>query len=137
MATSTRVEQPATFSLRLSVLLFPPATPLLTVEFRAIDAVTVQLETNFVGTHGINIKYFVNQPMSGTYLFAGNAIVASRQLRADGSVALLPYVGGGYAHRFGSAHQWNLDTRVGFGSTINADENLWLPVVKTGLGYVF
>lgn len=45
--------------IRLSFLIFPPFTPLLTLEMRTFDKLTVQLETNFINTHGVNLKYFI------------------------------------------------------------------------------
>jgi hypothetical protein len=126
-----------TVSVRLSFLLFPPATPLLTVEVSTFDTVTVQLETNFIDTHGCNLKYFLDSNMDGAYVFGGSALVAKPGLRKDGELTWLPYVGGGYAYRFGSARRWDVDTRFGFGRTVNADSDRALPIVKAGIGYVF
>jgi hypothetical protein len=122
------------FNARLSFLVFPPFSPLLTLETRALQNLTVQLETNFVNTHGINMKYFFDQPMNGHYLFVGNAFIKSEYLRKDKAIAYLPYLGYGYAYRFGKANAWTLDSRLGIGPTTNADKNIILPVIKTGIG---
>jgi hypothetical protein len=124
-------------NIRLSFLIFPPFTPLLTLEMRTFDKLTVQLETNFINTHGINLKYFVNERMNGHFIFVGNAFIESDFLREDKNITFLPYVGYGYAYRFGKSKAWTFDSRIGIGRTINADNNLVLPVLKTGIGRTF
>ena len=124
-------------NIRLSFLVFPPFSPLLTFEVRTIDKLTVQLETNFVNTHGVNLKYFTKESMNGHYLFIGTAFLESDFLRKDKNITFLPYAGYGYAHRFGETNQWLFDSRLGIGRTLNADKNLILPVLKTGIGRVF
>ena len=126
-----------TVNVRLSFLVFPPLTPLLTVEVRTMGKLTVQLETNFVNTHGTNLKYFTRERMNGHYLFVGTAFIESDFLRKDKNITFLPYAGYGYAHRFGKTNQWLFDNRLGIGRTFNADKNLILPVLKTGIGRVF
>ena len=126
-----------TINIRLSFLVFPPLTPLLTFEVRTIDKLTLQLETNFVNTHGVNLKYFTKEIMNGHYLFVGTAFLESDFLRKDKNITLLPYAGYGYAYRFGKTNQWVFDSRLGIGRTLNADKNLILPVLKTGIGRTF
>jgi hypothetical protein len=79
-------------NIRLSFLIFPPFTPLLTLKMRTFDKLTVQLETNFINTHGINLKYFVNERMNGHFIFVGNAFIESDFLRYDKNITFLPYV---------------------------------------------
>lgn len=124
-------------NVRLSFLIFPPFTPLLTLEMRTFDKLTVQLETNFINTHGVNLKYFINQGMNGHFIFVGNAFIVSDFLRKDKNITFLPYAGYGYAHRFGKSNAWTFDSRLGIGRTTNADNNLILPVLKTGIGRTF
>jgi hypothetical protein len=126
-----------TVNIRLSFLIFPPFTPLLTFEVRTIEKLTVQLETNFINTHGINLKYFMRERMNGHFIFVGSAFIESDFLRKDKNITLLPYAGYGYAYRFGNKKQWTFDNRIGIGSTTNADENIVLPVLKTGIGRTF
>ena len=126
-----------TINIRLSLLVFPPLTPLLTFEVRTIDKLTLQLETNFVNTHGVNLKYFTKERMNGNYLFIGTAFLESDFLRKDKNITFLPYAGYGYAYRFGKTNQWLFDSRLGVGRTLNADKNLILPVLKTGIGRTF
>jgi hypothetical protein len=126
-----------TANIRLSLLVFPPITPLLTLEMRTFGNLTVQLETNFVNTHGINLKYFIKERMNGHYVFVGSAFVESSFLRKDLKATILPYAGYGFAHRFGKNFDWTFDSRIGFGRTINADKNGIYPVIKTGIGKVF
>jgi hypothetical protein len=71
-----------TANVRLSLLLFP-FTPLLTVEVRTFGNLTIQLESNFVNTHGANLKYFINDRMDGNYVFVGVALVENKLLRED------------------------------------------------------
>jgi hypothetical protein len=118
-------------------LVFPPITPLLTLEIRTFENITIQLETNFVNTHGANLKYFVKERMNKDYIFVGTAFVESDFLRKDSKTTVLPYVGYGYAYRFGKSNDWIFDSRVGIGRTINADKNTILPVIKTGIGKTF
>ena len=126
-----------TINIRLSLLVFPPLTPLLTFEVRTIDKLTLQLETNFVNIHGVNLKYFTKERMNGNYLFVGTAFLESDFLRKDKNITFLPYAGYGYAYRFGKTNQWLFDSRLGIGRTLNADKNLILPVLKTGIGRTF
>jgi hypothetical protein len=126
-----------TLNVRLSFLVFPPISPLLTFEMRTINKLTVQLETNFTNIHGVNLKYFLNERMNGHYIFIGKAFIKSDYLRKDKNVAFLPYVGYGYAYRFGKNNGWIFDSRLGFGATTNADKNNLLPVLKTGIGKTF
>jgi len=70
----------ANANVRLSFLLFP-FTPLLTVEVRTFGNVTLQLETNFVNTHGANLKHFFKDRMDGHYVFVGSAFVENKLLR--------------------------------------------------------
>ena len=125
------------FNIRLSLLVFPPITPLLTLEVKTFNNLSFQLETNFVNTHGINLKYYVNKFMSEHYVFVGSAFLKSDYLRKDEKITFLPYVGYGYVHRFGKDKAWIFDSRLGLGQTINADKNLILPVLKTGIGKTF
>lgn len=129
------IENP-TINLRASILLFP-TTPLLTLEVRAIGSFTLQFESNFVNTHGINIKYFLNERMNKSYVFSGIAFVENELLRTDGKATLLPYLGNGYAYRFGNKSNWTFDSRIGIGPTLNADINSVYPVIKTGIGRIF
>jgi hypothetical protein len=119
-----------TGNIRLSCLIFPPFTPLLTIEMRTIKNVTVQLETNFINTHGINLKYFIK-------VFIGTAFIESTFLRKDKDITFLPYAGYGYAYRFGKLKAWTFDSRLGIGRTSNADKNAVYPVLKTGIGHLF
>jgi hypothetical protein len=136
----TNAQPPAagnpTLNVRLSFLVVP-FTPLLTVEVRTIGNVTLQCESNFVNTHGANLKYFLKNRMDGQYVFTGIALVENKRLRADEQATFLPYAGYGYAHRFGNKHHWTFDNRIGIGSTTNADNNAVYPVLKTGIGYSF
>jgi hypothetical protein len=124
-------------NIRLSFLVFPPITPLLTLEFRTLNKLTIQLETNFVNTHGVNLKYFTKERMNKDFVFIGTAFVKSDYLRKDLKSTILPYIGYGYAYRFGKSNDWIFDSRIGIGRTINADKNTILPVIKTGIGKTF
>lgn len=124
-------------NIRLSFLIFPPFTPLLTLEMRTFDKLTVQLETNFVNTHGVNLKYFINERMNGHFVFIGNAFIENDFLRKDKNITFLPYAGYGYAYRFGKSNAWTFDSRLGIGRTINADNNAIYPVLKAGIGLTF
>lgn len=123
-------------TVRVSFLIFP-FTPLLTVEVKTVGNMTLQFESNFVSTHGANLKYFMKHRMDGHYVFAGTALVKNKLLRSDGHITFLPYAGYGYAHRFGNHNTWTFDNRIGIGSTTNADRNAIYPVIKSGLGYIF
>lgn len=123
-------------NIRGSFLLFP-FTPLLTVEFRTVDKFTIQLETNFVDTHGFNLKYFWKERMNKDFVFVGMALLNNSLLREDENLTYLPYAGYGYAKRFGKSQNWTWDSRFGLGFTSNADNNFVYPVLKTGLGRVF
>ena len=101
------IENP-TINLRASILLFP-TTPLLTLEVRTFGNFTLQFESNFSDTHGINAKYYLEERMSESYLFVGSAFVENELLRADLKSTFLPYMGYGYAHRFGHKKQWTFD----------------------------
>ncbi len=125
-----------TANVRLSFLLFP-FTPLLTLEVRTIGNLTLQLETNFINTHGANLKYFIRNRMDGNYVFVGIALVENKLLRQDKQLTFLPYAGYGYAYRFGTKKQWTFDNRIGIGATTNADRNSIYPVIKTGIGRIF
>jgi hypothetical protein len=129
--------KPPLVNVRLSFLVFPPFSPLLTVETGLIKNLTAQVETNFVNTHGINLKYFFEERMKGSYAFVGSAFIESDFLRKDKNITFLPYLGYGYAHRFGASKAWIFDSRLGLGATINADKNTILPVLKTGIGRTF
>ncbi|GAA0725919.1 hypothetical protein GCM10009430_32310 [Aquimarina litoralis] len=124
-------------NIRLSFLIFPSFTILLTLEMRTLDKLTIQLETNFIKTHGVNLKYFISQRMDGHFVFVGNAFLESDFLRKEKNITFLPYAGYGYAYRFGKSKAWTFDSRLGIGRTINADNNLILPVLKTGIGRTF
>lgn len=125
-----------TANVRLSFLL-APFTPLLTLEVRTFGKATLQVETNFVNIHGANLKYFFKDRMNGNYVFVGTAFVEDKSLRKDLSATILPYLGYGYAHRFGNTKAWTFDSRIGIGSTINADKNGIYPIIKTGVGRTF
>ena len=125
-----------TINLRASVLLFP-TTPLLTVEVRTIGNFTLQFESNFADTHGMNIKYFLHEKMKESYVFSGIAFVEHQLLRTDGKITFLPYLGYGYAYRFGNKNRWTFDNRIGIGPTLNANTNRIYPVLKTGIGRIF
>lgn len=124
-------------NIRLSFLIFPPFSPLLTLEMRTFDKITVQLETNFVNTHGVNLKYFINERMNKHFIFVGTAFIENDFLRKDKNITFLPYAGYGYAHRFGKSNNWTFDSRLGIGRTTNADKNAIYPVLKTGIGRTF
>lgn len=125
-----------TINIRASLLLFP-TTPLITLEVRTFGNVTLQFESNFVNTHGINVKYFLKNRMNKSYVFSGIALVKNKLLRQDNKATLLPYAGYGYAYRFGRKLHWVFDNRIGVGPTINADTNSIYPVIKTGIGRIF
>jgi hypothetical protein len=133
----TNVTKLPTANVRLSFLIFPPFSPLLTVEVRTIGNFTIQAETNFVNTHGINLKYFIKERMNGHFIFVGSAFIESSFLRKDKNITFLPYAGYGYAYRFGKSNAWTFDSRLGIGATTNADKNIILPVLKTGIGRTF
>ena len=123
-------------NVRLSFLLFP-FTPLLTLEVRTFGSVTLQLETNFINIHGANLKYFIKDRMTGNYVFLGTAFVEDKFLRTDLATTILPYIGYGYAYRFGNTKAWTFDSRIGIGATTNADKNGIYPIIKTGIGKTF
>jgi len=125
-----------TINIRASFLLIP-FTPLLTLEVRTIGNLTLQFESNFVNTHGANLKYFIHHRMEDHFVFSGLALVKNKFLRKDTNVTFLPYLGYGHAYRFGQRKQWTFDNRIGIGGTTNADKNGIYPVIKTGLGRVF
>ena len=125
-----------TLNVRLTLLL-APFTPLVTLELRTIGNLTLQGESNFVNTHGVNVKYFLDNRMEGNCLFTGIAFVENEVLREDLARTYLPYVGYGYAHRFGEKNQWVFDNRIGMGRTTNADTNSIYRVIKSGLGRIF
>jgi hypothetical protein len=133
----TNITKLPTANIRLSFLIFPPFTPLLTFEMRTLEKLTVQLETNFINTHGINLKYFIKERMNGHFIFVGSAFIESSFLRKDKNITFLPYAGYGYAYRFGKSNAWTFDSRLGIGATTNADKNTFLPVLKTGIGRTF
>ncbi len=122
-------------SVRLSVLL-APFTPLLTVETRTLGPLTLQAETNFAHTHGLNVKWFLGgEPLRGDYLLLGSAWVRNRLLRADNRPTVLPYAGYGYAWAVGSRGVF--DARAGLGPALNADAVRVYPVIKVGAGLKF
>ena len=123
-------------NVRLSFLLFP-FSPLLTIEAKTVWNLTLQVESNFTHTHGLNVKYYLKETMSESYVFIGTAFVSDDFLRKDLKLTTLPYIGYGYAYRFGHNKAWTFDSRFGVGSTINADKNAVYPVIKTGIGRVF
>lgn len=124
-------------NVRVSALLFPAPTLLLTAEFSIARKFTLQLESNFVHTSGANFKYFLRASMQRSYVFTGIAFVENRLLRKDEKITFLPYIGWGYAHRWGRNKRWTFDTRIGLGSTTNADLNAIYPILKTGIGRIF
>jgi hypothetical protein len=134
-AQSTEPKTPIA-NVRLSFLLFP-FSPLLTVELRTFGSVTLQVETNFASTHGANLKYFIKDRMEGHYVFVGTAFVENKLLRKDLKATILPYIGYGYAYRFGKTKAWTFDSRFGIGATINADKNGIYPIIKAGIGRIF
>jgi hypothetical protein len=121
-------------NIRLSFLLFP-FSPLLSVECRTVGRLTIQGETNFVHTHGLNLKYYLRSPLERGYVFVGSAFVQNRLLRQDGGSTTLPYAGWGYAHVFGP--NWVFDGRIGLGPTLNADRKAVYPIMKVGVGKRF
>ncbi len=123
-------------NVRLSVLIFP-FSPLLTLEVKMLGETTVQLETNFKNTHGVNLKYYLKDSMDKDFLFIGTALVKNKLLRQDLQLTLLPYLGYGYAYRFGKSKNWILDNRFGIGITTNSDNNGLYPILKTGIGRTF
>ena len=120
-------------SVRLSLLL--PFTPLLTVEVRATGYLTLQGETNFRRVHGLNVRYYLRQPLRGGFVFVGSALVRDALLRADERTTVLPYAGYGYAWALGP--RWTADARAGLGPAVNADSPRVYPVVKIGFGRKF
>jgi hypothetical protein len=126
-----------TLNIRVSFLVFPSFSPLLSLEIRTLENTTVQLESNFLDTHGVNLKCFFKERMKKHYCFIGNAFIESDYLRKDKTTTFLPYVGYGYAYRLGKSEAWIFDSRIGIGRTLNADKNTLLPVVKTGIGRTF
>lgn len=123
-------------NIRLSFLLYP-FTPLLSFEVKTIEKLTLQLESNFVNTHGPNLKYYLSSRMEGQYLFTGLALVENKLLRADNKITFLPYIGYGYAQQIGNKKRWTFDNRIGIGATTNADNNGIYPILKTGFGRKF
>jgi hypothetical protein len=121
-------------NIRLSFLLFP-FSPLLTLEVRTIGNLTLQGETNFVHTHGVNLKYYTTQRMEKSYFFIGSAFVSNALLRSNKKPTTLLYGGYGYAHIFNN--NWTFDSRIGIGPTLNADKNSVYPVIKLGVGKRF
>jgi hypothetical protein len=121
-------------NIRLSFLLFP-FSPLMTLEVRTIGKLTVQGETNFTHTHGVNLKYYTTQRMEKSYFFIGSAFVSNALLRTDKKPTTLLYGGYGYAHIF--KKNWTFDSRIGIGPTLNADKNSVYPVIKLGAGRRF
>ena len=120
--------------MRLSLLVVP-ATPLLTLEVRTFGRFTLQGETNFTHTHGLNARYYLHQPMQGGFVFIGSAWVQNVLLRQDHGTTTLPYAGGGYAWGLGT--RWTADARAGLGPALNADQRRVYPVVKIGAGRKF
>jgi hypothetical protein len=135
-AQANKLKQ-SSINLRFSFLLLPAFSPLLTIETRTIAKFTLQVETNFKNIHGINFKYFLKEEMNEHYVFIGTASIASKYLRKDEAFTFLPYLGYGYAYRFGKNNAWIMDSRLGIGQTINADKNIFSPILKTGIGWTF
>jgi hypothetical protein len=132
---SIKAQNDAPFmNIRLSFLLFP-FSPLMTVEVRTIGKLTLQGETNFSHTHGVNVKYYTTKRMEKSYFFVGSAFVSNSLLRADKKPTTLLYAGYGYAHIL--KNNWTFDSRFGIGPTINADKNSVYPVIKLGAGKRF
>jgi hypothetical protein len=132
---SMKAQNAAPFmNIRLSFLL-SPFSPLLTLEVRTIGNLTLQGETNFVHTHGVNLKYYTTQRMEKNYFFVGSAFVSNAFLRSDKKPTTLLYGGYGYAHIF--KNNWTFDSRIGIGPTLNADKNSVYPVIKLGAGKRF
>jgi hypothetical protein len=131
------VKPKSSLNIRLSCLLFPDFSPLLTIEAKVIHHLTIQLESNFYNTHGVNLKLYLKETMSRHYTFLGLALLNSKYLRADKKITYLPYIGYGYAFRFGKQSTWIFDNRIGLGKTINANRNYILPVIKSGIGKLF
>ena len=75
--------------------------------------------------------------MTENYVFLGTAFVEDKSLRKDLTTTILPYIGYGYAHRFGNNKTWTFDSRFGIGATTNADKNGIYPIIKTGVGKIF
>lgn len=114
-----------------------PFTTILTVEVVIIVSLTIQAETNFLNTQGINLKYFIKNRMDRHFVFIGVALVENELLRAYKKTRFLLYAGYGYAYRFGNKNQWVFDNRIALGATTNADRNSIHPVIKTGIGRIF
>ncbi|GEM_PF-2655023 len=129
-------ERRPSINLRVSFLLLP-ATPLITLEALTVNRLSIQLESNFGDTHGINLKYYQNESMNGTYFFTGMAWVEDDLLRENGGFTRLPYGGIGIADRFGRKGHYVFDGRFGIGPTLNADNNSLYPVIKLGVGRIF
>lgn len=136
ISAQNKVPELPNANVRLSFLIFP-FSPLLTLEVRTFGNLTLQLETNFVDTRGTNLKYFINNRMDGHYVFLGIAFVENKLLREDLKATILPYLGYGYAHRFGKTNAWTFDSRFGIRATTNKDQNSIYPVIKTGMGRIF
>ncbi|MHA7128831.1 hypothetical protein [Algoriphagus namhaensis] len=79
----------------------------------------------------------MSERLNGHFVFMGTAFLENDFLRKDKNITFLPYGGYGYAYRFGKSEAWTFDSRLGLGRTINADNNLILPVFKTGIGRTF
>lgn len=123
-------------NIRLSFLLVP-FTPLSTLEVATVKNITLQLETNFNHIHGVNIKYYLNKRMDKGYIFVGSAFLQDNFLTQDLKTTFLPYVGYGYVYRFGISTKWIFDSRIGIGPTLNSDNIIIFPVIKTGIGRIF
>ncbi|MEM6541550.1 MAG: hypothetical protein AAF634_10330 [Bacteroidota bacterium] len=74
------------------MLLFP-TTPLLTIATRTFGNLTLQFESNFVNTLGLNLNYFSADRMHESYLFTGLTFVENELLRKDVQIIFLPYLG--------------------------------------------
>lgn len=122
------------FSLRATWLAFPSQI-VLTAEVSVFNQVGLQFETNFRNTHGMNLKYYLMENFSMTYVFVGSGLLQDQRLREGNKSALLTYAGFGYSHRW---HRWIADSRIGLGPIWRFEQDpLVVPVLKVGIGRVF
>lgn len=122
------------FSLRATWLAFPSQV-VLTAEVSVFNKVGVQVETNFRNTHGINLKYYLVEDFSMTYVFLGSGLLQDERLREGDKSALLTYAGFGYSQRW---RRWIADSRIGLGPIWRFEQDpLVVPVLKVGFGCVF
>lgn len=129
-------EMPSRVNARLSFLVVP-FSPLLSLEISVVKRLTLQVETNFKNTHGLNMKYYLQNRMQTHYVFVGTAFMQHPELGNKGELALLPYAGYGYALRFGNSRRWIFDSRLGLGA-LRLDGRLSpFPVLKSGIGITY